>query len=136
MSNSNNGKHENPAIILYWFDSSRVRIQKHNPQSKPTWGDITLYQNESISIAEIPLSIRVLTITDSRCPSDVVCVWAGQASVGFGIEATPFQLLIGQFKEFDIQGKHIRITLIDVTPYPTTANGGDKKSAVLAIARL
>jgi len=98
--------------------------------------NITLYQNESILIAEIPLSIRVLTITDSRCPSDVVCVWAGQASVGFGIEATPFQLLIGQFKEFDIQGKHIRITLIDVTPYPTTANGGDKKSAVLAIARL
>ena len=98
--------------------------------------NITLYQNESILIAEIPLSIRVLTITDGRCSSDVECFWAGQASVGFGIDGTTFQLLIGQFKEFDNQGKHVRITLIDVTPYPTTTNGGDKKSAVFAITRL
>jgi len=99
--------------------------------------NIKLYQNESILIAEIPLSIRVLTITDGRCSSDVECFWAGQASVGFGIDSITFQLLIGQFKEFDIQGKHIRVTLIDVTPYPTTTtNGGDKKSAVFTITRL
>ena len=97
--------------------------------------NITLYQNESILIAEIPLSIRVLTITDSRCPSDVVCVWAGQASVVFKIDSTTFKLLIGKVKEFDIL-KHLKITLINVIPHPTSTNGDEKKGAVFVVEKL
>src|ERR1700675_2135796 len=67
--------------------------------------NITSFQNESVLINDskgevAPFGVSVLTISDRRCPSDVVCIWAGQASVDFRIEGSSFQLLIGQSKEF------------------------------------
>ena len=118
-------------LILLGCESNNITPNQSQP------GDnISLHQNESILITEVPLHVTVLTISDSRCPVDVECFWAGQASADFKIDGITFQLLVGQAKEFDIPGKHLKITLIDVIPYPTTTNGNEKKSAVLVIERL
>ena len=98
--------------------------------------NITLYQNESILIAEVPLNVDVMTILDSRCPYDVECFWAGQASVVFKIDSTTFKLLIGKVKEFDILSKHLKITLINVIPHPTSTNGDEKKAAVFVVEKV
>src|SRR6185295_9806183 len=105
------------------------------PNERQLGETISLHQKESILISKVPLHVCVLTISDSRCPSDVECFWAGQASAGFQIDGITFQLLVGQVREFNVLGKPFKITLIDVIPHPTTTNSNAQKSAVFAIER-
>ena len=61
-------------------------------------------------------------LTDSRCPVDVVCIWAGEATVRFSFTtddfyAASFDLRIGT-KDTLIDGYHF--SLIDLLPYPDT----------------
>jgi len=118
-------------LILLGCESDKITPNQSQPGK-----NIALHQSESILITEVPLHVSVLAISDSRCPADVECFWAGQASADFKIDGITFQLLVGQAKEFDIPGKHLELTLIDVIPYPTTTNGNEKKSAVFVIERL
>jgi hypothetical protein len=63
---------------------------------------------------------------DSRCPSDVMCVWAGNAAVeigvSFGMGPTTRYVLntIGDPAFVDVGG--YRITLIDLQPYPVSTS--------------
>lgn len=98
---------------------------------------IASHQNESVLIrdARVKDSFRtsVISISDSRCPSDVYCVWAGQASVNFEIGANSFSLLLHESKYFTIGAQTLRITLDDVVPYPSTTNVQEDKQAVFTI---
>lgn len=42
---------------------------------------ITLAQGSRVVIAEEALTVELLAVKDSRCPSGVQCVWAGHAAV-------------------------------------------------------
>jgi hypothetical protein len=63
---------------------------------------------------------------DSRCPSDVVCVWAGNAAVeigvSFGMGPTIRYVLNTTVdpKSVDVGG--YRITLVDVQPFPVSTS--------------
>jgi hypothetical protein len=98
-------------------------------------------QNASVLVTDpqgliTTFSVTILTIVDSRCPSDVECIWAGQATVNFVIEGNAIQMAIGQFKEFDIGTHHLKITLTNVTPIPTSSNGAKKRTAFFIVDRL
>lgn len=64
-------------------------------------------------------------VSDSRCPSDVTCVWEGESSVKLnlkvGTENENLTLstheMMGQGPQKDTIGAYI-ISLIEVTPYP------------------
>ena len=61
----------------------------------------------------------ITEINDSRCPSDVVCVWQGMAEVKLQLEA-PKQgsLVLSTYDNVkDSIGNH-SFELIDVSPYP------------------
>ena len=68
-------------------------------------------------------TLRVTAVTeDSRCPSEVTCIWAGRAVLAVSIEsqdstdsATSTQITIGQ----TVTTKNLSITLDEMTPYPT-----------------
>ena len=46
----------------------------------PTY-TITLAHGRPVVVAEESLSVELTAVKDSRCPSDVRCVWAGHATV-------------------------------------------------------
>lgn len=80
--------------------------------------------------------VRFLSVTeDSRCPSDVTCVWQGKASVIINININGLDL--GNY-EFSTDGNkniinvneyHIQLTSIE--PYPESSKGFEKSDYIL-----
>lgn len=62
-------------------------------------------------------------ITDSRCPKGANCIWEGNAEVAITAttskKVTPFQLNTNTTMQTTVDFETYKITLIDVTPYPT-----------------
>lgn len=82
---------------------------------------------EIVAIGESGFSLSFdEIITDSRCPEDATCVWAGQVKVMLSLwqdEAfvesftlTGGELLDGDYNQFDFES--FQITLTDVLPHP------------------
>lgn len=67
---------------------------------------VNLVLGKNISIPEEGLTLTLVGVNDSRCPSDARCVWAGQASVTFKVGKV---------------GVHEQ-SLIVSTPVPTNIN--------------
>ncbi len=79
---------------------------------------IKLHQTLSVDALDVEFS----GIEDSRCPSDVTCIWEGRASVTLRIyHQTQYQTIILTTNEtptFHVDS--YEITLIDVLPYPVS----------------
>lgn len=63
---------------------------------------------------------------DSRCPTDAECVWAGNAAVEVTVKVSgndPKLLVLNTHQNFpqEMVVNGVRVALIDVYPYPTTA---------------
>lgn len=61
-------------------------------------------------------------LTDSRCPTDVVCVWEGEASIAIDVTVNNIdeQISLSTHPEFgqkDTVGQLV-FTLVDLQPYP------------------
>lgn len=108
---------------------------------------ITLAVAEKAVFSTDSLLLEMNGINDSRCPANVQCVWAGNATVklvvmGTGTEETGLDLCLGQcdnrFKQTDTvsfkQGnKSYSLILTKVNPYPGTDEV--KKTAVLLLKK-
>ncbi|HEX9886089.1 MAG TPA: hypothetical protein VGA70_06355 [Longimicrobiales bacterium] len=84
---------------------------------------IELRFGETLAVEGTVLRISFTDVLgDSRCPSDVTCVWAGNASVQVGISAgsgPTFPLVLNSTLEprhADWNG--VRVTLLEVLPEP------------------
>ena len=110
--------------------------------------DIELSINDKVLINN-EFVIDLTSIIDSRCPADVQCVWAGNASTQFKIIGSNesdlvINLCLGQcdtkFKttdttEFIRNNIRYSILLKEVTPYPKEGTSADKK-AVFIISKI
>lgn len=67
------------------------------------------------------LKFKIKEVNDSRCPSDVVCVWAGKADVTIEIESPVSETftLSTSDNKIDTVGNY-SFELIDVSPYPVS----------------
>ena len=79
---------------------------------------IKLHQRLSIDDLDVEFS----EIEDSRCPSDVTCIWEGRASITFHIyNQTQYQVITLTTNEtptFHVSS--YKIDLIDILPYPVS----------------
>lgn len=67
------------------------------------------------------LKFRITEINDSRCPSDVVCVWQGEAVVKISIESPlSGSLELSTFNNLTDTIGPYSFELIDVAPYPVS----------------
>jgi len=87
--------------------------------------EVTLQQGEDLLVPGTVLRVSLAAVAeDSRCPSDVVCVWEGNAKVELGIAAgsgpTSTLLLNTALEPRVAEWNGIRVTLVDVTPYPVS----------------
>ena len=103
--------------------------------------------NEKAVIKGSPLLVEVTGISDSRCPADVQCVWAGNAKVDLkvsGLESGDkvLSFCIGQcenrYREADTvfiqqQREQYLMILSQVKPYPGT--GSQKKTVVFTLQK-
>lgn len=67
------------------------------------------------------LKFKIIEVNDSRCPSDVVCVWAGKADVTIKIESPVSETFVLSTldNKIDTVGNY-SFELIDVSPYPVS----------------
>lgn len=81
--------------------------------------EINFKIGETIYSSNNSMSLKVIEVNDSRCPSDVTCVWEGEAKVKFNFENNNSNefILSTLFPKSDTIDNYI-IRLIDVTPYP------------------
>ena len=79
------------------------------------------------AVIDGPLEMTLLDVEDSRCPSDVVCVWQGTVSAkvqlqkgtqDLGIHTISMETIEGNEETFD--GYYIRLT--NVEPYPMSTS--------------
>ena len=82
-----------------------------------------LKSGQEASVQGTPISVRFLSVSeDSRCPSDVVCVWAGNAVVRLSLMSTQASSIEAALnttldpKNVTYGGYTVR--LVDVKPVP------------------
>lgn len=107
--------------------------------------DVRIARGATVAFADGGLAVTFRdVIDDSRCPSDVVCVWRGVAVIGFDVtvdrrEAQRITLAdadgAGHPSEAMVEGYRIR--LIQVDPYPQTNQPipPETYSAVIRVSR-
>lgn len=84
---------------------------------------IMLKINESVQLETVTIMATEVT-SDSRCPKDVTCVWAGDVSVALeatieGQESESFTLTTPPVKGKNVfQLSDVQIELLEVNPYP------------------
>jgi hypothetical protein len=81
-------------------------------------------------------------LNDSRCPSDVVCIWAGTiaATVELTDGSTTQIARLGYQKNYGVDsaavvlaGRDYWLRLLDATPYPSKANANQPRTAILRL---
>ncbi|NEU08205.1 hypothetical protein GZH53_07770 [Flavihumibacter sp. R14] len=101
--------------------------------------------NGKVLINSENIELRVSEITDSRCPKNVQCVWAGNAKVKLNVRRPEapdkqYSFCIGQCEtryqkadtlQIEYEDKPYNLILTDVKPAPGTEQG--TKSAVLIL---
>ena len=111
-------------------------------------------ENETVLIddpfPESPQSliIQLLKIADSRCPSNVVCIWAGNASISLNItntkETKDVQLCLGDCALFGLSNEiemvfgsaSYMVIFEALTPYPSDFSNELIQSATLKVIKL
>lgn len=69
--------------------------------------------------ADNSVKFRITEINDSRCPSDVICIWAGKADVKIQVESPVSGIIT--LSTYDNQADTVgnySFKLIDILPYP------------------
>ncbi|GAB3901269.1 hypothetical protein GCM10028803_25660 [Larkinella knui] len=92
------------------------------------------------------VSLTADTITDSRCPINANCIWAGNATVKFSLkndtETKTGELCIGQCGQqsktrdavtVQLGNESYDVILTDVQPFPGTKPDGTPKEAVITV---
>jgi len=94
------------------------------------------------------LTIQLLNISESRCPSNAVCIWARNANISLNItntkETKDVQLCIGDCSLFGLSNEieivfgsaSYAIIFEALTPYPSDFSNELIQSATLKLVRL
>lgn len=95
---------------------------------------IKLHQTLSVDSLDMEFS----EISDSRCPSDVTCIWEGRVSVTLRIyNQTQYQTIILTNETPTFHVDSYEITLIDVLPYPvSTKDITEEYVATISISKI
>ncbi|HEY8110284.1 MAG TPA: hypothetical protein VIG05_05420 [Candidatus Nitrosotenuis sp.] len=131
------------ANAQYFEQLSDPSLAPHPPKYLPR--DIsepfTLKFNQGAMITFDNILVRFSNVTsDSRCPSDVTCIWQGEISVQVDVKkgnANFESIILGENNEIPIFGKYV-IQLLKVEPYPQSTHmiQPDEYIATLVITKI
>ncbi|MBK5271481.1 MAG: hypothetical protein JJE22_10750 [Bacteroidia bacterium] len=106
--------------------SNQTATNSHSNKVEFKEGSVTIPLKEckNISFGSDQLKLCLDSVSDSRCPSNVICVWSGTAIASLSFtkngQVYPVTLAIPPFGSYQekIKVAGYTITLLDVTPYP------------------
>ena len=98
---------------------------------------VTLAPGEAVSVKKAGMTVRFLSVvTDSRCPRDAACFWAGEVRVQLEIRETSREPALVELREGESTAAgRFRVTLLRVDPQPvsTTKIAPQDYRATLAV---
>jgi hypothetical protein len=107
--------------------------------------EFTLEQGQRVTLKRTNLWIKFVAVeSDSRCPSDVKCVWAGNAAVqvevSIGRRSKTLTLNTGRGGALagEIEYKGYRVKLVGLSPYPRSDRkiAAEDYAATLLVTRI
>ena len=99
---------------------------------------------ETVPIGSEGLALTFLAVSeDSRCPTDVVCIWAGRATILVslrrdGSNLGDFSLTLGEGAAAPVverEGHRIRLTALEPNPISTRQPTSDQYLAILSVTK-
>jgi hypothetical protein len=105
--------------------SALISVASCNAATEPSVGDeFVLTVGESVRVDGVDLAVEFVEVSeDSRCPSMVQCVWAGNGAVVVrtttGVGAGP-DTLHTNLEPRVIQLGNVQLELISLAPFPET----------------
>ena len=101
-------------------DKKNIELEKLLKQNEKKSLEIEF--DKSIQFKD--LKIKFIEIDDSRCPSDVTCVWEGQAKVSLQViqDSEEYKITLATGEKTTETINQYRFKLIDILPYPTLKN--------------
>ena len=101
-------------------DSSAIAIVRVGETVRLAVGQSALVENTDIAITFVSV------LSDSRCPSDAVCVTAGDAKMRLKASRagmTPGRADVGLFDQTSLTFQGLEFTVESLDPWPTLAEG-------------
>lgn len=101
-----------------------VSCQKEEVQEIFDYGKVKSFHiNGDYKSQDNSLKFTITAINDSRCPSDVVCVWEGKADVTIEVE-NPLEetIVLSTYDNRIDTVENFSIELVDVLPYPVSTD--------------
>lgn len=96
--------------------------------------EIDFNDSESVSLTEGKITISYIKLDESRCPPNVVCIWAGQVAVTLRIDESNEEFTLGFHEDYDSEytyGDYL-ITLLAVK-YTSDKKFGSQKHSCLEL---
>ena len=92
-----------------------------NEQDKLSTGFEEKFKPDKDYLLDNSLKFKITEINDSRCPTDVDCIWAGKADVKIKVESPVSETFVLSTLDdkIDTVGNY-SFELIDVSPYPVS----------------
>lgn len=91
--------------------------------------EFELAVGERVNLAEQGAGVEFIGVTsDSRCPSDVFCVWAGDAAIALRLTGVPTSLdttLHTTVDPMSVQIGALTLSVINLTPTPVSTTPTD-----------
>ena len=109
--------------------------------ASPTGDTVVLEYNKPTTFftsCKNKMPSTLTTIMDSRCPTDVVCIWAGKVSIILNMD-NAFSMFLepGIQKDTVYNNSSYRFTLVDVIPHPVSQplTSVNEQKAIISITR-
>jgi len=127
-------------FLSFLFISLGLVAQEEEKAGPPPRIAIKIPLGESLLAEGISMEFMEV-MEDSRCPKDVVCVWAGQAKVklvvsqnGTSESSDVKEIIVGKQGVNTIaQQDGFAYKAIGLSPYPTTQNTGKRNYVLLVV---
>lgn len=120
--------------------ASCVRSTSAVPTEVILGQSLQLRIGESARVKGTSVVVRVAGANDSRCPSDAVCVWAGDAAVALDVSGADgvgnrTDTLYLRRQPTGVTYGLYRIDLVDVQPYPVSTKPDAARVVTLRLSR-
>ncbi len=140
-------------LLIVFIAFAMWQCQKDSgpdPRSAAFGEDLVLSKGQSAMLNQnggnADLMVETKDIQESRCPSDVICVWAGFATASLKLShngATgDLDLCLGSCAEkynvqdtgfISLDNVNYGVILKEIAPFPTSQNGNEPKTAVVEV---
>lgn len=139
-------------LLLQCSDDNPVQTRREVADPGPLGNlgvtDIALVAGSTVDLFDGDLTLTYRrTVSDSRCPKDVTCIWAGVAEIELIgsfpdggadtvlLHSSPDQSQYSRYPKVGRLGEYV-VTLVDLAPYPETwDNGRPADTAILIVER-